>query len=458
MTTDRLALLGGKALGVPTPAPRWPLIDQKAVGQVVDLLEAGNTVALGRSSSVIRKTEALLSKYHGGRHVMTVNSGHAALMCALMGLEIGADDEVITTPCTWGASTSCILAVGAVPVFADVDRVSGLLDPKKIEAAITRRTKAILVVHLYGQPADMKAIGRIARKHDLKVIEDGSQAHGARIGDQPVGTFSDAAGFSSMGGKLLATSEAGFLVTPHEEVYWKAAMMCQHYGRSADAGFPEEHKPFIDSLVYTFRLSPLIATLFPQQIRTLDSQVRVRGENAATLREALSACRCIELPRFTKNSTPGFYMLTMNLKAGAGARRDTFLEAVKAEGVPAFAYVPESIHRWERLQWRNYKGPVPHWQRQLKRAGIDYASQDLPNTDHKVAQAIDLSFTRWHRPAKRAMQRLAQAFLKVEANLDALRDYEARKDQAAIVKANPALKEAKRAAASFSTTNRKKRR
>jgi dTDP-4-amino-4,6-dideoxygalactose transaminase len=88
------------------------------------------------------------------------------------------------------------------------------------------------------------------------VIEDGSQAHGARIGGHVVGTFSDAAGFSSMSGKLLATSEAGFLVTPHEEVFWKAAMMCQHYGRSAEAGFPEQFKPYVDSLVYTFRSVP----------------------------------------------------------------------------------------------------------------------------------------------------------------------------------------------------------
>ena len=91
---------------------------------------------------------------------------------------------------------------------------------------------------------------------------------GARIGSQVVGTFSDAAGFSSMGGKLLATSEAGFLVTPHEEVFWKAAMMCQHYGRSAEPEFPDEFKPYVDSLVYTFRLSPLIAALFPAQVKS----------------------------------------------------------------------------------------------------------------------------------------------------------------------------------------------
>ena len=450
MSRSQLALLGGKPLGVPKPAPRWPLIDKTSVRQVVELLETGHTVALGRTSDVIRKAEDNLSVYHGGRHVLTVNSGHAALMCALMGLEIGDGDEVITTPCTWGASTSCILAVGAVPVFADVDRVSGLLDPKKIEEAITPQTKAVLVVHLYGQPADMPAINRVARKHGLKVIEDGSQAHGARIGGQVVGTFSDAAGFSSMGGKLLATSEAGFLVTPHQDVFWKAAMMCQHYGRSAEPGFPEEYKPCVDSLVYTFRLSPLIAALFPGQIKRLDGQVRVRGENAANLREALSACRFLQLPRYRKGTEPGFYMLTSNfLSDKAGVRRETFLAALKAEGVQAFAYVPEGIQHWRRLHWKNYRGPTAHWQGQLRRAKIDYGARALPNCDYKVDHAIELSFTHWHRPAKRAMQRMAEAFLKVEDQIEALREYEAEKDDQTGDGTTRTLSEARRAATSY---------
>ncbi len=449
MADKQLALLGGRPLGVPTPAPRWPMIDKTSVRQVVDLLESGHTVALGRTSDVIRKAEDSLSAYHEGRHVLTVNSGHAALMCALMGLEIGDGDEVITTPCTWGASTSCILAVGAVPVFTDVDKVSGLLDPKKIEAAITPRTKGILVVHLYGQPADMPAIQRLAKKHGLKVIEDGSQAHGARINGHVVGTFSDAAGFSSMGGKLLATSEAGFLVTPHADVFWRAAMMCQHYGRSAEPGFPAEYKPYVDSLVYTFRLSPLIAALFPAQVRRLDRQVQVRGNNASIFREALGACRFMQLPPDRKGVEPGYYMLTTNfLSDKAGVSRDTFLAAVQAEGAQAFAYVPEGIQHWRRLHWKGYKGPSAHWQGQLRRAKIDYGARPLPNTDYKVDHAIELTFTRWHKPAKAAMQRLADVFLKVEDQLDALREYEAQQAEQTDG-TNRALGEAKRAASSY---------
>jgi len=148
MTKNKLALLGGKPTGGPKQ-PKYPLFSKSAIRQVVDLLETGRTVGLGRTNTVIAKAEQAISQYHGNRHALVVNSGHAALMSALMGLEIGPGDEVITTPYTWGASTSCILDVGAVPIFADVDPLTGLLDPKKVEPAITKKTRAILVVHLY---------------------------------------------------------------------------------------------------------------------------------------------------------------------------------------------------------------------------------------------------------------------------------------------------------------------
>ena len=424
MKKTRLALLGGEPVGGARPAP-WPQFRQADINGVVDILESGHTVGLGRTNPVIEKAEKALSRYHGGRNAMVLNSGHAALMSALMGLEVGPGDEVITTPYTWGASTSCILHVGAIPVFVDVDRVTGLLDPKKIEAAVTGQTKAILAVHLYGQPADMPAINRIARRRKLLVVEDGSQSHGATINGQVVGSFSDAAGFSCMGGKLLATSEAGYLLTPHEEVFWKAAMMGQHYGRSAEPGFPEEYKPYVDSLVYTFRLSPLIAALFPGQLRGLDRQVKARQQNADTFREALADCEIVRLPRYKKGVLPGYHMLTMNFRPEkAGVRRDTFLKALAAEGVRAFAYVPSSIHTWKRVHWKGYRGPVPHWMAGLERAKTDYASASLPNTGYKIEHAVEMGWNGYCRPDARGMRRMARAFLKVQDNLEALREWE----------------------------------
>jgi dTDP-4-amino-4,6-dideoxygalactose transaminase len=364
-----------------------------------------------------------------------------------MGLEIGPGDEVITTPYTWGATVSAILAVGATPLFADIDPLTGLLDPAAIEHAVTRRTKAVLVVHIFGRPADMPAIRRIAKRHGLRVIEDGSHAHGATIRDTPVGNFSDAAGFSCMGGKLLATAEAGYLVTPHADVFWKAAMMCQHYGRSGEPGFPAAYTPYVDSLVFTFRVSPLIAQLFPGQFRRLGTQTRARQANAATLHDALAGCTLIELPRERKGFRSACYYMTMNFRPeAAGIKRETFCKALIAEGVGAWPYVPEAIHRWRRLQWRDYNGPVPFWMPALKAAGTDYAATRLPGCDHKIAHAIELLLVGEYRCAPAAMRRIASAFEKVQDNLPALRRYEAQqhaRQDTAVVTA------AKRAAATY---------
>lgn len=449
MSKSRLALLGGKPVGGPK-VPKYPRFESAATRQVVEILETGRTVAVGRTNPVIARAEEALSRYHGGRHALTVNSGHAALMAALMGLEIGPGDEVITTPYTWGASISCILHAGAIPVFADIDPLTGLLDPKQVEPAITRKTRAILVVHLYGQPADMPAFQRLARKHGLYLIEDGSQSHGATIRGEKIGNFSDAAGFSCMGGKLLATSEAGYLVTPREEVFWKAALMCQHYGRSAEPGFPEDYKPYVDSLVFTFRLSPLIAALFPSQVRRLDAQVKVRQENAAIFRAAMQDCEVVQLPKYRQGFAPSYYILTMNfLPEQAGVRRETFSRALAAEGVKAWPYVPASIHRWRRLQWKGYQGPVPLWREALKRAGTDYGAQNLPNSDYKVAHALEIGWTSFCRPDRRGMQRMAEAFLKVQDHLAELRAWEEEQDAGQQEQESEVIDAARRAAAAY---------
>jgi dTDP-4-amino-4,6-dideoxygalactose transaminase len=445
MTGEKLALLGGEPSGV-TGAGPWPRFTPEAIARVVELLERGETVTLGKRG-VVGEAEAAVSAYHGGRHTMLLNSGHASLHAALMGLEIGPGDEVITTPYTWGASIACILHAGAVPVFVDVDPVTGLLDPERIAPAITPRTKAILAVHIYGQPADMPAIRAIADRHGLFVIEDGSQAHGATIHGEKVGSFSDAAGFSCMGGKLLATAEAGYLVTPHADVYWKAALMGQHYGRSADPGFPEAYKPYDDSLVFTYRLSPLIAALVPSQLAKLDGELAARRENVARLRERLAGIAWLRFPDYPSGFAPAYHMLTTNyVSEAAGVSRATILKALGSEGVGIFAYVPSPISTWRRLQWRDYDGPTPLWMEGLRRAGIDYAAVELPGCDHKIAHAMEIGWN-YVTPDPSAMDQLAAAFRKVDRHLESLRQWERR--EAAPEVAEPALAAAGRAARSY---------
>ncbi len=419
-----LALCGGQPVGA-VEMPQFPRFTEHAIERATSLLRQGRTVGLGRGCPEVAEAEAAISAYHGGRHVLGTNSGHGALQMALAGLEIGPGDEVITTPYTWGASTSCILHQGAVPIFADIIEETGLLDPAAVEAAITPRTKAILVVHLFGQPANLAAFRAIADRHNLKLIEDGSQAHGATIGGVGVGDVGDAAGFSCMGLKLLATTEAGYLVTPCEDVYWKGAMTGHHMGRAGDKGFPDDLRPFVDSLVFTQRLHPLNAVLLVEQLKKLDDEVNQRRDHVARLRGKLVGARYYRLPDYeATQSRPSYHQLTATFDhAAAGISRNTFVAALKAEGLLASAYVPSPIPDWTRLHWQDYRGPRVAWLDQLKRNGVDYRNMALPACRRRIASAVEIRFD-FIDADPTMIDRMAEIILKVEANIEDLRAYE----------------------------------
>lgn len=425
MSAERLALLGGTPVKPPA-ADRHPQFSERCIERVVEHLRSGRTVGLNRTIDVVREAEEAIAAWQGSAECLLVSSGHAALHSALMGVGIGYGDEVIATPYTWGASVSCILHAGGVPVFADVNVETGLLDPAAVEAAITPRTKAILPVHLYGQPCDMTALCAVAERHGLAVVEDGSQAHGAIHQGRKVGTFGHAAGFSCMGGKLLATSEAGYLVTDDKDIYWRAALNTMHMGRSPEPGYPDALRPYVDSLVYTYRASQLDAIMLAEQVREIDAANAGRRLNVARFKAACAGLRSISFPAFPEGDDPVYHMLSFNfVPEHAGVRRATYLRALAAEGVSAFAYVPAPIPHWRRLRWQDYDGPPIFWQEQLRRAGIDYAGQDLPNCVTKVARSIEMGWNYIADDPER-IDRLAEAFWKVERQLDALRDWERR--------------------------------
>lgn len=421
---SKLALLGGTRVGEVTYS-KFPHFTEEAIARVADVLRAGKAVGLGRfHSPEIGEAEDTISRYHGGRRVLACASGHAALQGALAGLEICGGDEVITTPYTWGASISCILHQNAIPVFVDVERETGLIDPAAVEAAITPRTKAILAVHIFGQPANLKALRAIADKHKLMLIEDGSQAHGAEIDGVRVGNVGDAAGFSCMGGKVLPTTEAGYLVSPHERVIWKAAMIGQHMGRSPEKDFPDDLRPWVDSLVYTYRITPLNSVLLTEQFGHLDGWIAERRRHADLLRAKLAGAKFVRMPDYAPGVKPVFHLMSFNFDpVAAGVTRDTFAAAMKAEGMLAFGYVPSPISDWPRLHWQDYKGPRVSWLSSLAAAKVDYRGMALPNCRWRVANSIETRFD-YVDPNEAMVDRIAEIIHKVEANIGALRDYE----------------------------------
>lgn len=425
-----LALLGGSPLGAPQ-MDQHPQFSPEAIARVVDVLQKGKSVGLSKFDPYISEAETAIANWHGVTHCLGTSTGHAALHAALIGLEVTEGDEVITTPYSWGASVSCILQNNAVPVFADVSPDTGLLDPGSIEAVITPKSRAILVVHIFGQPADMTAICAIAKKHGLAVIEDGSQAHGARHKGQLVGGFGDAAGFSCMGAKLLATTEAGYLVTNREDVYWKACLSTQHLagspirpGRAAEHGFPADLLPFADSLTYTYRLSTVNAVLLSEQIKHLDAANAGRNQNVEFFKKAMGRVTSVSLPKFSDGDVPAYHYLSMNFDhEKAGVSRDTYIAALRAEGIAgATAYVPSPIYKWRRLD-PDAGGPRTMWQENIRRSGRRYADLQLLGCEAKVAHSLELSWN-YIVPDEERMKHLAEVFYKLEENLATLREWE----------------------------------
>jgi dTDP-4-amino-4,6-dideoxygalactose transaminase len=421
-----LALLGGTPVGTPV-RPQYPRFTERARRRVDELLQTGPMVGLSKEHPHVGEAERAIAEWHGVERALTTASGHAALHAALIGLEVTAGAEVITTPYSWGASTSPILHNGAVPVYADVEPDTGLLDPESVREAIGPRTEAILVTHIYGQPADMTSLRAIADEHGLALIEDGSQAHGARHRGRRVGCFGDAGGFSCMGGKLLATTEAGYLVTGREDVYWKAILSCQHAGgtehpgRTAEPGFPSDLLPFSDSLNYTYRLGVLNAVLLVEQLAKLDEENAARNRNRERFVHAIRDVGSVRVPEYP-DGEPVFHMVTLNfVPEHAGVTRETYLAALEAEGAPVFSYIHTPLHRLERLRPET-AAPKVMWTEHLRRAGVDYAALELPGCDAKVARSIELNWN-WIDDDPAAMDLLADAFCKVEEHLGALREH-----------------------------------
>ena len=189
-----------------------PTIDEETISAVSDVLRSGWLT----SGPKVKELEARLSEYFGGRPVRTFNSGTCTMEIALRIAGIGIGDEVITTPNSWVATANVIIEVGATPVFVDIDAKTHNIDLDKVEAAITPRTKAILPVHMCGLPCDMDQLYAIAKKHNLRVIEDAAQAIGSTWNGQRIGSFGDFASFSFQVNKNIMTAEGGCLVLNNE--------------------------------------------------------------------------------------------------------------------------------------------------------------------------------------------------------------------------------------------------
>lgn len=297
--------------------------------------------------------EKAFAAYVGARFCVGVNSGTAAIHLALMASEISAGDEVIVPGNTFFATAEAVSTAGATPVFVDADPLSYTIDISKIEAAITARTRAIIPVHLYGQPADLDPIFEIARRHSLVVIEDAAQAHGAEYKGRRVGPLGNVGCFSFYPAKNLgAYGDAGAVVTNDEAVARRVRLLRDH---------GSERKYDHEIIGYTFRLEALQAAVLGVKLRHLDRWNDLRRKHAARYDDLLKGSDLV-LPHEMAYAHHVYHLYVVQTDA-----RDGLQERLSAAGIQTGIHYPIPIHLQPAYESLGYKaGDFPEAERQAR--------------------------------------------------------------------------------------------
>ncbi len=320
-------------------------IDEDDIQAVVDVLRSDYLT----TGPKIMEFEKMAADYVGAKYAVAIANGTAALHAACYAAGIGEGDEVITTPLTFAASANCVLYCGATPVFADVDLKTYNIDPEDIKRKITDKTKAIIAVHLAGQPCDMDAIHKIANEHDLIVIEDGAHALGAEYKGKKVGSLSDLTTFSFHPVKPITTAEGGMIVTNREELYKKMSLFRTH-GITRDQNLMTkcEGSWFYQQLFlgYNYRITDLQCALGCTQLKKLDGFLERRRELVQRYQQAFENCSNIVVPYQLPETKSGWHLYIVQV---LNCDRRQVFESLRAKGIGVNVhYIPVYYHPYYR--------------------------------------------------------------------------------------------------------------
>ena len=297
--------------------------------------------------NAVREFEKEFAQYCGVKYAIGLNSGTDALFLGLLGLGIKEKDEVIVPAFTYIATALAVSMCGARPVFVDVDEETYNIDPSRIETAITKRTKAIIPVHLYGQSADIQPIIKIAKKYNLKIVEDVAQAHGAKWKDKndkskKLGSIGDIGCFSFYPTKNLgAFGDGGMVVTKNSEVYNRLILL-RDYGRK------DRYEHIIKG--YNSRLDSIQAIILRAKLKHLDRWNKSRQKNAQIYNEQLSNCKEVIIPKVSNYSTHVYHIYGVRVK-----NRDLIYDKLRARGIGALIHYPIPLHLQKAYKELKYK-------------------------------------------------------------------------------------------------------
>ncbi len=321
------------------------IIDDDDIQAVVDVLKSDYLT----TGLKIAEFEQSVSDYVGAKYAVAVSNGTAALHAACFAAGIGEGDEVITTPITFAASANCVLYCGGKPVFADIDPQTYNIDAEDIKRKITARTKAVIPVHLAGQPCDMDAIHKIAEEYHLMVIEDGAHALGSVYKGKKIGALSDMTTFSFHPVKPITTGEGGMVVTDDEELYQRLVLFRSH-GITRDASLlTEDGGPWFYQqleLGYNYRITDIQCALGCSQMKKLQRFIGRRRELAARYDEALKDCPHLLLPYQLPQTESGYHLYIIQV---TDCDRRQVFEELRAKGVGVNVhYIPVYYHPYYR--------------------------------------------------------------------------------------------------------------
>lgn len=411
-----LAIAGGKAAIESSIGHPWPIFGAEEERKILDVLRSGNwwrgAYSENPQDSQVTQFEDAFAAYHDARHAVAVTNGTTAIECVLRALDIEAGDEVLVPAMTFVASATAIAYVGAIPVFVDIDPETYNIDPTAMEAAITDRTRAAVVVHNGGYPVDLPRVLDIARRRHIAVIEDGAHAHGTVWDGRKVGAIADAGTFSFQMGKTLTCGEGGVILTDNDQTAEKAYSV-HHIGRLPGRPFYEFHR-----LGSNLRMTEWQGAILNAQLARLDEQIKRRDANARYLAEGMADIPGVRpIARDPRVEQWGFYYWNFHYDAAqlGGVSKQVYMKAAAAEGLP----IGDGAHGRPI-----YNNPVFQTAERIAGRAVDFKKTWCEQAErvHRE-QAMRLGH-RLFLGDRAEMDRILEAMRKLADNVDELRGVE----------------------------------
>jgi dTDP-4-amino-4,6-dideoxygalactose transaminase len=397
------------------PFPNWPIFGTDEERALLRVLQSGKWGRL--DGDEVANFERRFAAYHQAKHAIAVTNGTVSLRIALMAAGIETGDEVIVPPYTFLATATAVVEANATPIFADIELETFNLDPHAVEMAITPRTRAIIPVHVGGLPANMDAMGEIARRHNLTVIEDAAHAHGAEYRSRRVGGIGHLGSFSFQSTKNLTSGEGGIILTNNDDLAERCRSI-HNCGRVASGAWYEHHV-----ISGNYRLSEFQGAILNAQFDRIDAQAEARDRNGRYLAERLSRIPGVHPQSLGQDCTRhGYHLFLFRLDEGElGVSRTDFLDALAAEGIPCCAGYVIPLYRQPLFLNRAF-GPYTGYQR--FRPDLDYGRVSCPNCAAICSRQGAWLEQRLFLGTRDDMDDIAAAFEKVHACRGRLADAE----------------------------------